>query len=163
MERSMHGGFCRPDLPAPASPSGSYRTVVRAGDYIHLSGTGSPPIEGVPPRGRIGLDVTAEQAYQLARGAAAQLVGTLRGSIADLTLVEQCVRLTVFLACDERFTGHAAVADGATDFLVEVFGERGRPVRTTVGVHTLPFGIPVEADLTVYAPLRVPGMEVSRD
>lgn len=139
-------------LPAPGAAAGSYCTAVRTGDYVSLSGTGSPAVEGIPRTGRIGRDIPVEQGYELARGAALQLLATLRDHLGALDRVRRCVRMTVFVNCDSGFTRHPEVADGATDLLTEVFGDEGRPARAAVGVGSLPFGIPVEIDLTVYVP-----------
>lgn len=102
--------------------------------------------------GKVGRDIPVAQGYVLARGAALQLLATLREHLGTLDRVRRCVRMTVYVNCEADFTSHPAVADGATDLLVEVFGEAGRPARAAVGVVSLPFGIPVEVDLTVYAP-----------
>lgn len=139
-------------LPAPGTAAGSYCTAVRTGEYVSLSGTGSPALDGIPVSGRIGQDISVAQGYQLARGAALQLLATLREHLGALDGVRRCVRMTVYVNCEAGFTSHPAVADGATDLLVEVFGDEGRPARATVGVGSLPFGIPVEIDLTVYVP-----------
>jgi enamine deaminase RidA (YjgF/YER057c/UK114 family) len=138
-------------LPDPGEPMGSYATVQRVGPVVYLSGTGAAPGFSVA-RGRVGREVSVDEAYQACRGAMVALLGTLKGCLGDLNRIEKCITLRVYVNTADGFSEHPKVADGATDLLMEIFGRDGLPVRTTVGVNSLPFNIPVELDMAVYAP-----------
>jgi enamine deaminase RidA (YjgF/YER057c/UK114 family) len=138
-------------LPDPGEPMGSYATVQRVGPVVYLSGTGAAPGLSVA-RGRVGREVSVDEAYHACRGAMVALLGTLKGYLGDLNRIEKCITLRVYVNTADGFSEHPRVADGATDLLMEIFEHDELPVRTTVGVNSLPFNIPVELDMAVYAP-----------
>jgi enamine deaminase RidA (YjgF/YER057c/UK114 family) len=97
--------------------------------------------------GRVGESLDFRQGADAAELAALNLLAHLAHAIGDdIRRVEQIVRLGVFIACAPEFTGHAAVANGASDLIVRVLGERGRHARTAIGVASLPGGAAVEID-----------------
>ncbi len=99
-------------------------------------------------RGRVGAEVGAATARRAAALAAANALLAVAEAAGGLDRIARCLRLTVYLACSDDFTGHTAVADGASETLRAWLGERGAAARTAVGVRTLPSGAPVEVDLT---------------
>ena len=134
-------------LPRAPQPKGSYCTWRRAGDLITLSGQG-PLVEGaLRYTGRVGADLSVEQGYDAARLSALNLLAVLRQAAGDLERVE-LVRVLGFIAAVPAFTDYPAVLNGASDLFLAALGERGRHSRSAVGVYGLPFGLPVEVELT---------------
>ena len=117
-------------LPQAPQPKGSYCTWRQAGEWITLSGQG-PLVEGVLRyTGRVGVDLTVEQGYDAARLSALNLLAVLRQ------------------AAGPDFADYPGVLNGASDLFLSVLGVRGRHSRSAVGVYGLPFGLPVEVELT---------------
>ncbi len=98
-------------------------------------------------RGRVPEEVSPEEAREAARQAAVNALAVLREALGSLNRVERIVRLTGYVYAHPEFRDHPRVMDGASDFLGEVFGDRGRHSRVTVGVASLPLGAPVELEL----------------
>lgn len=137
------------ELPAPFTPVANYVTVVRAGDLLFVSGHGPTTADGFAFRGKVDSVVSVEDAYRASRLTALNLLATLQRELGSLDAVRRVVKLLGMVNADVRFTRHPAVVDGASDLLVEVFGERGRHARSAIGVGSLPFDIPVEIELVV--------------
>ncbi|WP_345960707.1 RidA family protein [Glycomyces tenuis] len=133
-------------MPAVVPPVAAYQPAVRSGDYVYVSGQ-LPMVEGeLAGTGKVGGEVDAERAYELARICALNGLAAI-ASIADLEEVAGIVKLAGFVASAPGFTGQPAVVNGASDLLGEVFGEAGRHARSAVGVSELPLGAPVEVEL----------------
>ncbi len=133
-------------LPPPRRPAGNYRGWVRIGDLLFLSGQGADGHTG-----RLGADLSVAQGYAAARACALNLLSQARAALGTLEAVEQLVQLRGFVTSAPEFTEQPAVIDGASDLLVEVFGEAGEHARTAIGVAALPRGFAVELDLTLRA------------
>lgn len=132
------------ELPPPPVAVASYVPVRTSGDLAYLSGQ-VPLVDGAMLHpGKLGADVTIEQGSAAARRCALQALSALRDALGSLDRVAGIVQLTVFVASAPGFTNQPKVADGASDLLVEVFGEQGRHARAAVGVSELPLGAPVE-------------------
>jgi len=99
--------------------------------------------------GLVDQDVRVETAKELARRATLQGLSALVHSLGSLDRVRRVVRVTIYVASSAGFVRQHEVANGATDLLVDVFGEAGRPARAAVGVAALPLGAPVEVELVV--------------
>ena len=128
-------------------PLASYVPVVTAGSMAYVSGQialkeGAPAVTGA-----VGTDVTPDEAARAARQSALQALAALRAELGSLDRVRRIVKVTVFVASAPGFTEQPSVANGASDLLAEVFGERGRHARAAVGVAELPLGAPVEVEL----------------
>jgi enamine deaminase RidA (YjgF/YER057c/UK114 family) len=126
-------------LPAAPAPSANYVPFVVAGNLLFVSG--QLPLERGEARyvGRIGDDLKIEDGYASARLCALNVVAQVAAALDDrLDRVRRCVNVTVFVNADDDFALHPRVADGASDFFVAVFGERGRHSRTTLGMGSLP-------------------------
>ena len=131
-------------LPAPIKPLGSYQLVTVLDDVVHVSGLG--PIEqGKPVVGVIGENISLEGGQHASRLTMLMILSCLEQSV-GLDNIERCIRLTVYVRAAESFTQHPLIANGASDLLQEVFGATKLPVRSAVGVSTLPMGIPVEIE-----------------
>jgi enamine deaminase RidA (YjgF/YER057c/UK114 family) len=138
-------------LPPVPKPVAAYLPAVKSRGLIHTAGQ-LPFVDGVlPATGKVGADVTAEQAAGLARTAALNAIAAAASVVDGVDQLARVVKLTVFVASDPSFTGQPAVANGASELLQEVFGESGQHARSAVGVAALPLGAPVELELIVEA------------
>ena len=132
-------------LPGAAAAAGSYVPTVRAGDLLFTAGQ-LPFVEGaLPATGRVGAEVTAEDAKGYARISALNLLAAVDAAV-GLDAVVRVVKLVGFVASADGFTGQPGVINGASDLMAEVFGEAGRHARSAVGVAELPLGAPVEVE-----------------
>lgn len=136
------------ELPSPAAPVGNYVPAVRTGNLIFLSGHGPVGKDRVIT-GKLGSDLTVEQGYEAARVVAIGLLGSLKATIGDLDKVRRIVKLLGMVNCDPAFMEQPRVIDGASDLLVEVFGEKGKHARSAVGMNALPFNIALEIEMIV--------------
>lgn len=134
-------------LPEPANPVANFVPFVTVGHLIFLSGQ-LPRSEGrLVYVGKLGRDVTVESGKAAARLCALNVLTQLKAACAgDLDKVVRCVRLTGFVNSDPNFTEQPQVVNGASDLMTEVFGDRGRHVRTAVGVTALPTDAAVEVE-----------------
>ncbi|MFF7247652.1 RidA family protein [Embleya sp. NPDC008237] len=136
-------------LPGVVPPVAAYVPAIRTGNYIHTSGQ-LPMIEGkLPATGKVGAEVTPEEAKQLARQCALNALAAVKAELGDLSLVRRVVKVVGFVASAPDFTGQPGVVNGASELLGEVFGEAGRHARSAVGVAVLPLDAPVEVEILV--------------
>ena len=132
-------GVTLPDL---AAPVGSYVPATRAGDLIITSGQ-LPMVEGeLVARGKVPADVSLVEAQQAAKVAAINALAAVVSVVGDIERIERIVRVGVYVNSSAGFTDQAKVANGASDFLVELLGDPGRHVRAAVGVSELPLNCP---------------------
>lgn len=134
-------------LPTPNVPSANYVPTRLVGHILFVSGQ-VPRVEGANLFvGKVGRDITQEAAKEAARVCALNIVAQLHTALeGDLDRVKSCLRLRGFVNATEDFQFHPAVINGASDLIVEVFGDRGRHARTALGVGSLPNGFSVEVD-----------------
>jgi len=124
----------------------AFAPFVRSGDQIHLSGRLGKE-DGKPLCGKVGGEISLEQGKVAARGVAVELLAVLKGAVGDLDNVRRIVKLLVMVNGAPNFTEAHRVADGASELLVQVFGERGVHARSAVSVAQVPFGACVEIDM----------------
>jgi enamine deaminase RidA (YjgF/YER057c/UK114 family) len=135
------------ELPPPTQPIASYVPVVVTGALAYVSGQ-VPLADGkLLWSGKLGVELDVSAGADAARRCALQALSALRAGVGSLDLVRRIVRLGVFVASGPGFTDQPIVANGASDLLVEVFGDSGRHARTAVGVPELPLGAPVEVEV----------------
>jgi enamine deaminase RidA (YjgF/YER057c/UK114 family) len=128
---------------------GAYATVVVHGGLAMTAGM-TPRVAGqLWRRGVVGDTVTVEDAQECMRIATGNGLDVLADRLGGLDAIEACLRMTVYLACAPDFVDHSRLADAGSAVLRERLGDRGTPVRSAVGVATLPGGAPVEVELTV--------------
>jgi enamine deaminase RidA (YjgF/YER057c/UK114 family) len=145
-ERLRELGIELPDVPASLA---NYVGAVRTGNLVYLSGR-LPMREGqLACRGKLGREVSAEDGFQAARLAALNVITTLQAEVRDLDRVKRIVKLVGMVASDPDFTEQASVLNGASDLLVEIFGEKGRHARAAFGVAALPMNACVEIEMIV--------------
>ncbi len=135
-------------LPTPAAPVAAYVPTVEANGMLFISGQVSFH-DGKPMLGRLGEDRDLEFGKAAARACGLMLLAQMKAALGSLDRVERIVKLGVFVNSDPRFTDQPKVADGASQLMVDVFGEAGRHARAAVGAPTLPLGVAVEIDAVV--------------
>ncbi len=135
------------ELPPVPSPAASYVNAVRTGNLVFLSGTVPRMPDGHVPTGKVGADVTAEQAAQHARAVGLNLLAVLRAELGSLDRVRRVVKLLGMVNATPEFVEHSKVINGCSDLFVEVFGEGH--ARSAIGVGSLPFGFTVEIEAIV--------------
>jgi enamine deaminase RidA (YjgF/YER057c/UK114 family) len=136
-------------VPEVAKPVAAYVPAVRTGSYVFTSGQ-LPMRDGqLITTGKVGGEVTPEEATECARQCALNAIAAVRAEIGDLSQVKRVVRVGAFVASTPDFTGQAGVANGASELFGAVFGEAGQHARAAVGVPVLPLDAPVEIDLLV--------------
>lgn len=136
-------------LPEPAAPIANYVNVVRTGNLLFLAGKGPLQKDGKDVIGRLGKDMSIDEAYQAARSVAIAHLAVLKHELGDLKRVRRIVKVLGMVNSDPAFTQQPAVVNGYSDLMVAVFGERGKHARSAVGMATLPNGIPVEVEVIV--------------
>ena len=137
------------ELPQPTAPLASYVPVVVAGSLAFVSGQ-TPSSDGVPMfTGKVGAEVSVEDAQRAAARCALQAISVLRAELGDLDRIRRFVTLTVYVATAPGFTEPHKAANGASDLIIQIFGEAGRHARAAIGVAELPLGVPVEVSVTV--------------
>lgn len=135
-------------VPPVAKPVASYVPAVAHGGFVLTSGQ-LPFVDGaLVATGKVGAEIGADEAHELARLAALNAVAAV-ASVVDLDDVVQVVKVGVFVASAPGFTGQPGVANGASELLAAAFGDAGQHARSAVGVAELPLGSPVEVELHV--------------
>lgn len=134
------------ELPEAPSPLGSYIPIVRTGNLVFLSGI-LPLIKGrLLRQGRVGEDISLDEARDDARTAAINALSVLKANIGSLNKVKRCVKITGYVASAPDFTEQPKVLNAASDLMFEIFGEAGRHARAAIGVNVLPLNSPVEIE-----------------
>lgn len=136
-------------VPAVAAPVAAYVPAVRTGNYIFTSGQ-LPLRDGqMVLTGKVGGEVSAEEATEAARQSALNAIAAVKAELGDLDKVVRVVKAVVFVASTPDFTGQPLVANGASELFGAAFGEAGKHARSAVGVAVLPLDSPVEVELIV--------------
>ncbi len=136
-------------LPPVAAPVAAYVPAVRSGNHVYTSGQ-LPMVEGsLVATGKVGAEVSAEDAKGLARTCALNALAAVKAEIGELSVVRRVVKVVGFVASAPDFTGQPGVINGASELLGEVFGDAGIHARSAVGVAVLPLDAPVEVELVV--------------
>jgi enamine deaminase RidA (YjgF/YER057c/UK114 family) len=134
------------ELPPVPSPAGNYVHAVRTGNLLYLAGKG--PIDS-SARGKVGADVSVEDAYQHARQVGLTLLAVMQQELGSLDGVKQIVKVLGMVNAVPDFGQQPAVINGCSDLFVEVFGDAGRHARSAVGMGSLPNQITVEIEVIV--------------
>jgi enamine deaminase RidA (YjgF/YER057c/UK114 family) len=134
-------------LPPVAAPGGAYVPAVRAGQFVYTAGQ-IPTVDGkVLAVGKVGGEVSVPDAAALARTCALNALAAAAAAAGGLEAIRRIVKVTGFVASAPGFTGQPQVVNGASELLIDVFGQDGRHARSAVGVAELPLGVPVEVEL----------------
>ncbi len=130
-----------------AAPAANYVPYVVTGGLVHVAGQIPLTADGIQYQGKVGQDISLEEAQAAARLCAINILGQVKAACdGDLNRVERCVKLGGFVNAAPDFDRHPAVINGASDLIVEVFGEAGKHARFAVGAASLPFNVAVEVD-----------------
>ena len=134
-------------LPPVTAPVAAYVPALRTGPYVYVSGQ-LPVVEGkLPAVGKVGAEVSAEDAAGMARTCALNAIAAAASAAGGLEAIRRIVKVTGFVASAPGFNGQPQVINGASELLIEVFGEEGKHARSAVGVAELPLNAPVEVEL----------------
>ncbi|MDQ1701660.1 MAG: hypothetical protein QOF57_912 [Frankiaceae bacterium] len=134
-------------LPPVPAPVAAYLPAVRSGNLVFTAGQ-LPFVDGaLPVTGKVGTAVTADEANKLARIAALNAVAVVAAEAGGIDNIARIVKVNVYVASDPDFITHSAVANGASDLLVEIFGDAGKHARSTLGMAVLPMDSPVEVEI----------------
>ncbi|MGI5485203.1 RidA family protein [Microtetraspora malaysiensis] len=134
-------------LPEVVAPLAAYVPAVRTGDYVYTSGQ-LPMVGGkMAVTGKVGAEVSAEEAAAQARICALNALAAVKSVVGDLSKVVRIVKVVAFVASAPGFTGQPQVANGASELLGEILGDAGKHARSAVGVAVLPMDAPVEVEL----------------
>ena len=137
------------NIPEAAKPVASYVPFRRVGNLIYISGQGCRVNGKLKYEGKVGRDVTEEEAYEAARIAAINLLAILKSAIGNLDKIVKIVNLHGFVNSADGFVRQPMVINGASDLLLEVFGEKGKHSRCALSANELPFNTPVEIEMIV--------------
>ena len=145
-ERLAELGLAVPEVAAPVA---AYIPAVRSGNHVFTSGQ-LPMREGqLMASGKVGGEVSPEEAVACAQQCALNAIAAVRAEIGDLDLVKRVVKVVAFVASTPDFTGQPQIANGASELLGTVFGDAGVHARSAVGVAVLPLDAPVEVEIMV--------------
>ncbi|MEK2476264.1 MULTISPECIES: RidA family protein [Streptomyces] len=136
-------------LPEVVPPLATYQPAVRSGSYVFTSGQ-LPMVDGaLPVTGKVGAEVSPEQAKELAAVCALNALAAVKSVTGDLDKIVRVVKVVGFVASAPEFTGQPGVVNGASELLGEILGEKGVHARSAVGVAVLPIDAPVEVEIQV--------------
>lgn len=138
-------------LPEQATPGGNYvpTVLISQANLIYTSGTISKAADGSLLTGKLGKDLEIEDGYAAAKQTGLNLLGSLKASICDLDKVKRIVKLLCLVNSTDSFESHPLVANGCSDLLVEIFGDKGKHARSAIGVASLPNNVCVEIEMIV--------------
>jgi len=133
----------------PPERVGNYVGAVRTGNLVYVAGHGPRLPEGGYVIGKVGRDLALDQAQHAARLTMIDMLSSLRAEIGTLDNVSRIVKVTGMINAVDSFENHPQVMNGASDLLIEIFGDAGKHARSSVGVSSLPIGTPIEIDMVV--------------
>jgi enamine deaminase RidA (YjgF/YER057c/UK114 family) len=133
-------------LPSPPAPAGSYVPVVISHNLAFVAGQIPTEAGQVKFKGKVGKDITIEAGREAARLCTINALAQLRSALGNLDRIKRVVKVTGFVNCDPSFADQPKVINGASDLLVQVFGENGKHARAAVGVSSLPLDSAVEVE-----------------
>ena len=133
-------------LPAVPAPLANYVPFRWAGNLLFLSGQGPKLPDGTFQVGRVGKDISVEEAHRAARATGLQLLAVAKSALGELSRIEAVVKLLGMVNAEPEFGDHPKVINGCSDLFVEALGEAGRHARSAVGMGSLPNGIMVEIE-----------------
>lgn len=135
------------ELPKINSPVANYKAYKIENNLLYISGQTCRKDGQVIHRGKVGVDLNIDTAKQAARLCGLNILANVKDALkGDFAKIKSCLRLNIYINCDAEFYDHAKVADGASDLMVEVFGEDGKHTRSSIGVYSLPSNSAIEID-----------------
>ena len=135
------------ELPEAKAPVGSYVATKIAGNLLYISGQISINSKGELIKGKVGKDLTTEEAYKAAERCGLSIVAQVKKACdEDLSKIKSCVKLTGFVNSTEDYTEQPKVINGASDLIASIFGDAGMHTRAAVSTNSLPLGVSIEVD-----------------
>jgi len=135
------------ELPEAKAPVGSYVATKIAGNLLYVSGQISINSSGELIKGKVGKDLTTDEAYKAAERCGLSIVSQVKKACnGDLSKIKACVKLTGFVNSTENYTEQPKVINGASDLIASIFGDAGMHTRAAVSTNSLPLGVSVEVD-----------------
>ena len=135
------------ELPPTPRPAANYVGAVQTGTLLFISGHGPTKDGKMAYVGKVGKDLSVEQGYEAARLVALNCLASAKNVLGDLDRIKRVVKVLGMVNCSEDFGDQPKVINGASDLLVQLFGDSGRHARSAVGMQALPFGIAVEIEM----------------
>jgi enamine deaminase RidA (YjgF/YER057c/UK114 family) len=135
------------ELPATPRPAANYVGAVQTGNLLFISGHVPTKDGKLTYLGKVGKDLSIDEGYEAARLVALNCLASAKSVIGDLDRITRVVKILGMVNCTEAFEEHPKVINGASDLLVQLFGDVGRHARSAVGMHSLPFGLAVEIEM----------------
>lgn len=137
------------EIPEAPKPVAAYVPAVKVDNYVYTSGQ-IPFVNGeLKYQGKVGKEVSEEEAYQAAKICALNCLSVIKGVIGDLDRIEQVVKINGFVASSEGFDMQPKVINGASELIGEIFGQKGQHARAAVGVNQLPLNSSCEVEMIV--------------
>jgi len=137
------------ELPEVAKPLAAYVPANSVGNLVMTSGQ-VPLVKGeIKYKGKVGKDISEDDAIKAAEVCALNCLAAIKGEIGSLEKIEEIVKLTVFVNSTDDYSSHPKIANGASELLLKIFGEKGKHVRSAVGVSGLPLNSAVEIEMIV--------------
>lgn len=133
-------------LPPATHPAANYANYVVTGNLLYVAGKGPLPVDGKPPKGRLGREFTTEQGYAFARSTGIDILSVVDSALGNLDRVARVVKLQGFVNATPEFEEHPRVLNGCSDLMVEVFGPRGVHARSVFGATSLRANLPIVID-----------------
>ena len=134
-------------LPEAKAPVGNYVATKIVGNLLYVSGQVSINSNGELIKGKVGKDLTADEAYKAAERCGISIISQVKNACeGDLSKIKSCIKLTGFVNSTEDFTEQPKVINGASDIIASIFGEAGMHTRAAVSANSLPLGVSVEVD-----------------
>ena len=130
-------------LPQATNPAANYTNCVLTGNLLFVAGKGPLPVDGKPPKGKLGRDFTTEQGYAFARSTGLDILAAVKLALGDLDRVSRVVKIQGFVNATAEFEEHPQVLNGCSDLMVEVFGPNGVHARSVMGAVSLRANLPV--------------------
>jgi enamine deaminase RidA (YjgF/YER057c/UK114 family) len=134
-------------LPAAPTPMGAYVPYVKAGNMVYIAGEKATVNDELVFKGKVGSDLTLDEGYKAARIAGLNCLGSLKAAVGDLDSIERIVKVVGYVNSAVGFNQQPQVINGASELLLEIFGNRGKHARVAVGVNELPSDSPVEVEM----------------
>jgi enamine deaminase RidA (YjgF/YER057c/UK114 family) len=141
------------ELPAPPKPMGAYVPYVKAGALVYIAGEKATVNDELVFKGKVGKDLTLEEGYEAARIAGLNCLGSLKAAVGNLDTIERIVKVVGYVNSAKGFNKQPQVINGASELLLEIFGDRGKHARVAVGVNELPSDSPVEVEMIAHLKL----------
>tara|TARA_B100000035_G_C20584530_1_gene372556 strand:- start:6 stop:467 length:462 start_codon:yes stop_codon:yes gene_type:complete len=134
-------------LPEAKAPVGNYVATKIVGKLLYISGQISIDEKGELIKGKVGIDLNTDQAYQAAKRCGLSIISQAKNACkGDLSKIKSCIKLTGFVNSTDTFTEQPKVINGASDLMASIFGETGMHTRAAVSTNSLPLGVAVEID-----------------